>query len=93
MNKDSNTGTIYYIYHGSQLLKQGQVPLGKTTEVYDAEVIGALAGLHAALHTCMTRFATNIMICLNNQEAALRLYTGIPTSTSASEIIEFQACR
>jgi ribonuclease HI len=71
----------------------GQVPLGKTAEVYDAEVIGALAGLHAALRTCMARFATNVMICLDNQEAALRLHTGIPTSTSASEIIEFQACR
>jgi ribonuclease HI len=93
MNEDGNAGAAYCIYRGSQLLEQGQVPLGKTAEVYDAEVIGALAGLHAALHTCMARFATNVTICLDNQEAALRLHTGIPTCTSASEILEFQACR
>lgn len=93
MNEDGNAGAAYCIYRGSQLLEQGQVPLGRTAEVYDAEVAGALAGLNAALRTCMARFATNVTICLDNQEAALRLHTGIPTSTSASEIMEFQACR
>jgi ribonuclease HI len=93
MNENGNAGAAYCIYRGSQLLEQGQVPLGKTAEVYDAEIAGALAGLQAALRTCMARFATNVTICLDNQEAALRLHTGIPTSTSPSEIIEFQACR
>jgi ribonuclease HI len=92
-NEDGNAGAAYCIYRGSQLLEQGQVPLGKTAEVYDAEVIGALAGLNTTLRICIARFATNITICLDNQEAALHLHTGIPTSTSASKIMEFQACR
>jgi hypothetical protein len=93
MNENDNTGAAYCIYRSSQLIEQGQVPLGKTAEVYDTEVIGALTGLQATLRSYIARFATNITICLDNQEAALHLHTGIPTSTSTSKILEFQACR
>lgn len=38
----------------------------------------------------MGRFATNVAICLDNQEAAFRLRSGQPTLTSFNQIKEFQ---
>ena len=65
------------------------VLLGHTAGVYDAEVVGALAGLQGAQNNTLARLATDITVCLDNQEAALRLATGIPTSTSYKDLIKF----
>ncbi|KAI0997629.1 hypothetical protein K3495_g10562 [Podosphaera aphanis] len=48
----------------------GCVPLGHTAQIYDAEIIGAVAGLPTACSHFMARFATNLALCLDNEEAA-----------------------
>ena len=93
MGENDNTGAGFCVYRGLQEIARGQVPLGQTAEVYDAEVEAALAGLKAASSHYMGRFATKVTVCLDNQEAALRLHPGTPTDSSAAAILEFQASK
>ena len=93
MDENENAGAGFCVYRGSQEIVRGQVPLGQTAEVYDAEVEAALAGLKAASSHYMGRFATKVTVCLDNQEAAIRLHSGTPTDSSAAAILEFQASK
>ena len=93
LNKNRRGGAGYCVYRGSQEILSGQVPLGYTTQIYDAEIIGAVTGLRAACSHYMARYATNVTVCLDNEEAAIRLHTGVATTTSASRILEFQKLR
>lgn len=91
----SDTGTAgaaFYLVRGpgEAPVSQGQIPLGYTSEVYDAEVTAATAGLRAALESPLARLAKNVTVCLDNEEAALRLHAGHTTATSYSELCEFQ---
>ena len=92
-NDDGNAGAGFCVYRGQQELVRGQVPLGQTAEVYDAEIEGALAGIRAASAHLMARFATRVTVCLDNEEAAIRLFSGVPTDSSAAAILDFQASR
>ena len=93
MGENENPGAGFCVYRGAQEIARGQVSLGQTAEVYDAEVVAALAGVKAASAHFMARFATTITVCLDNEEAALRLHSGPPTDSSAAAILEFQACK
>ncbi|KAI1001687.1 hypothetical protein K3495_g6513 [Podosphaera aphanis] len=88
---DNRAGAGYSIYRGlTQKVGQGSLPLGSSAEVYDAEVTGATAGLSAALTNPMAYYATNVTVCLDNQEAALRLIIDTPTATSFPRIALFR---
>ncbi|KAI0994422.1 hypothetical protein K3495_g13760 [Podosphaera aphanis] len=58
--------------------------------VYDSEIIGALAGLKAAVTAASTHLASSIHVILDNQEAARRLLDATPPKTSQQEILEFR---
>ncbi|POS86558.1 hypothetical protein EPUL_002249, partial [Erysiphe pulchra] len=91
VNKDGFAGAAYCLLRGPHSeIAHGLVPLGRTAEVYDAETYGALKGLRAAT---MVKYATDVTICLDNEEAALRLYTGIAKSSISGQIAEFQLLR
>ncbi|POS82419.1 hypothetical protein EPUL_006106 [Erysiphe pulchra] len=90
MNGSQNKGAGFCIYRGSQKFLHGCIPLGRTVELYDAEVIGALEGFRVVYSYMMGRFATNVAICLDNQEAAIQLRSGQPTLSSFNQIKEFQ---
>jgi ribonuclease HI len=92
--QNNQAGAGYYITRGPATgISQGSIGLGNTATVYDAEVTAATAGLKAALQSPMARFATNITVCLDNEEAAIRLHTGITSRTSASTIYTFVALK
>ncbi|POS86770.1 hypothetical protein EPUL_002708 [Erysiphe pulchra] len=91
LNKDGTTGAAYCIFRDPyQEISHGTVPLGRTVEAYDAEIHGALEGLRAALNHTLAKYATSLVVFLDNEEAAIRLYTGIPTPSSSKQILEFQ---
>ncbi|KAI0997006.1 hypothetical protein K3495_g11177 [Podosphaera aphanis] len=88
---EDRAGAGYSIYRGlTQKVGQGSLALGSSAEVYDAEVAGASAGLSAALTNPMAYYATNVTVCLDNQEAALRLLIDTPTATSSPRIALFR---
>lgn len=53
-------------------------------------LIGAVVGLRAVYSHILARFATNVAVCLDNEEAALHLHTGSLIPSSFREIVEFQ---
>ena len=65
------------------MLRQA-ISLGTTAEVFDAEATAALAGLEAAIELPSTRFATDLWVCLDNLEVALRLLSVFPGSSQAT---------
>ncbi|KAI1005501.1 hypothetical protein K3495_g2711 [Podosphaera aphanis] len=88
---DDRAGAGYSIYRGcTQEIGRGSLPLGQSAEIYDAEVAGATEGLSATLRNPMAYYASNITICLKNQEAALRLLSDPPTRTSLPYISMFR---
>ncbi|KAI1002824.1 hypothetical protein K3495_g5379 [Podosphaera aphanis] len=93
MNEDGNSGASYCVYRGTQEILHGRIPLGKKAQIYDADVIEAVAGLRAACSHSMARFAKNVAICLDNEEAAIRLHAGRPSPSSSTQILDFQELR
>jgi hypothetical protein len=88
--QNEQAGAGYYITRGPKTeLHRGSIGLGNTATVYDAEIIGASLGLQAAMQNSMAKYATDITICLNNEEAAIHLHTEETTKTSAAEIQDF----
>ncbi|POS87609.1 hypothetical protein EPUL_003063 [Erysiphe pulchra] len=83
-NENGSIGAGYCVYRGSQEIISHKIPLGRTVEIFDAEIIGALEGLRAACTHMMSRYATN--------EAAIRLHA-IASLTSGNQIREFQSLR
>lgn len=61
--------------------------------MYDAEIVGAVEGLRAACSHWMSRFAKNVAVCLDNEEAAIRLHSACPTQSSSTRILDFQRLR
>lgn len=59
-------GYGYAVYFGPTLLTQGYGPAGPQIEVYDAEIMGAVEGLRAAVQQEYTKYATRITIRLDN---------------------------
>lgn len=79
---EGRAGAGFAVFFGKGELARGKAPLGNLAEVFDAEVTGATQGLRAALAHPLARFASGVTICLDNEEAALRLHLGQPTATS-----------
>ena len=90
----NKAGASYCVYRGrSSLVSQGKIPLSCTAEVFDAEAIAALEGLRAAIANPMSRYATNLTICLDNEEVAIHLQAKAPTASSFQVFKDFQkAC-
>ncbi|POS81939.1 hypothetical protein EPUL_005681, partial [Erysiphe pulchra] len=82
---------VYCVYRGSQEIISHKIPLYRTVEIFDAEIIGALEGLRAACTHMMSRYATNVAACLDNQEAAIRLHSSFTPLSSGNQIQEFQS--
>ncbi|KAI1005470.1 hypothetical protein K3495_g2746 [Podosphaera aphanis] len=83
---EDRAGAGYPIYRGlTQKVGQGSLPLGSS-----AEVAGATAGLSAALTNPMAYYTTNVTVCLDNQEAALRLLIDTPTAKNSPRMALFR---
>ncbi|KAI1001964.1 hypothetical protein K3495_g6239 [Podosphaera aphanis] len=80
--KDGSAGAGAVVLHRGITVATVRVPLGPDFEVYDSEIIGALAGLSAAIADPSTHLATNIHVILDNQEAARRLLDAPPSKSS-----------
>ena len=89
LDQNENAAAGYCVYRGSQEILLGQIPLGKTALTYDAEIIGATEGLRAACSHWMARFAKNVIVCIDNEEAAIRLHTNRPTPSSSTHFSDF----
>ncbi len=88
--KDGAAGAGAVVLHKGITLAEVRVPLGPNFEVYDFEIIGALAGLKAAVTAPSTHLASSIHVILDNQEAARRLLDATPSKTSQQEILNFR---
>ncbi|KAI0999638.1 hypothetical protein K3495_g8559 [Podosphaera aphanis] len=88
--KDGAAGAGAVVLHKGITLAEVGVPLGPNFEVYDSEIIGALAGLKAAVTAPSTHLASSIHVILDNQEAARRLLDATPSKTSQQEILNFR---
>ncbi|KAI0998678.1 hypothetical protein K3495_g9516 [Podosphaera aphanis] len=88
--KDGSAGAGAIVLHKNTTVAEVRVPLGFDYEVYDSEIVGALAGLKAAIAAPSTHLATNFHVILDNQEAARRLLDLSPSKTSQKEILEFR---
>ncbi|CBF84167.1 hypothetical protein AN2711.2 [Aspergillus nidulans FGSC A4] len=72
-------GYGYAIYFGPILVTKGHGPAGPRTEVYDAEIMGAVEGLRAALGQPCVGYSTQLVILLDNLAAASLLASYRPT--------------
>ncbi|CBF74958.1 hypothetical protein AN3980.2 [Aspergillus nidulans FGSC A4] len=72
-------GFGYTVYFGPILVTKGHGPAGPRTEVYDAEIIGAVEGLRAALGQPCMGYSTQLVILLDNLAAASLLASYRPT--------------
>ncbi|KAI1001066.1 hypothetical protein K3495_g7133 [Podosphaera aphanis] len=88
--KDGAAGAGAVVLHKGITLAEVRVPLGPNFEVYDSEIIGALAGLKAAVTAPSTYLASSIHVILDNQEAARHLLDATPSKTSQQEILNFR---
>ncbi|KAI0992722.1 hypothetical protein K3495_g15463 [Podosphaera aphanis] len=88
--KDGSAGTGAVVLHKDITVAEVKVPLRPDFEVYDTEIIGAFAGLRAAIAAPSTHLATNIYVILDNQGAAQRLLDSPPSKSSQKEIFEFR---
>lgn len=93
MSVKENYGPGYCLYRESQEILCGSIPLCRFAHVYDTEIFGVIAVLCAVCSYYMARFAKNVAICLNNEEVAIRLHTGLPFPSSFMQITKFQALR
>src|SRR5213075_463559 len=67
--QEGQAGAGFYITRGPTTgIERASIGLGCTATVFDAEVVAATAGLTAALGNPMARFATNVTVCLDNEE-------------------------
>ncbi|KAF4471945.1 reverse transcriptase [Fusarium albosuccineum] len=86
MQDDGSVGFGYAIYRDGKKIRAGYEGL-KSAEVYDAEVMGALAGLKRALIT--TTHPVRIHVCLDNV-SVLEGLRGRPGDSSQAAFLEFQ---
>ena len=82
---DGSTGGGYVGYQVGHQIFRGCFSLGPNKEVFDAEVEAALAGANKAASAFhMTRFASDLWICLDNLEVATRLLSLSTRSSQAA---------
>lgn len=94
MTESGQTGAGFCVFRGrEEELLRGRVPLGQSAEVFDAELAGALAGAIAATQHPFARHARCLTICLDNEEAAIELMTGAPTTSGHGAVYAFQRAK
>lgn len=94
MNEEGNAAAALCIFRRPhEEISNGLIPLGHTVEVYDMEIHVALEDLRAVLNHSMAKYATKIVVCLDNEEASIRLDIGIATPSSSKQILGFQRLR
>lgn len=71
-------GYGFVVYYGSIPITQGYGSAGSQTEVYDAEIMGAVEGLQAAVNLPCASYSTGLVILLDNLAAASLLADGRP---------------
>lgn len=67
-----------------QELLYGKILHGRNFKVYDAQVLEVVSGLRAACSHWMARFVENLFVCLDNEEAAIRLHTDSSSPSSST---------
>jgi ribonuclease HI len=72
-------GFGYAVYFGPILVTKGHGPAGPRTEVYNAEIMGAVEGLRTALGQPCVGYSTQLVILLDNLAAASLLASYRPT--------------
>ncbi|KAI0993033.1 hypothetical protein K3495_g15151, partial [Podosphaera aphanis] len=85
---NGSTGAGFVAYQGGVQILSQSLALGLGDEVFDAEAKGALAGARAVLEFPTTKLATNLWVCLDNLEVAVRLLNPF-TGSSQSIFDEF----
>ena len=88
--QEEHTGAGCYGKQGNIEILREQTPLGPQQEVFDAEVFAAVRGLQLALDSPGTHLASNIYICLDNLEVAVRLLHLDPPDTSQELFLRFR---
>ena len=83
---NGHAGGGYVGFQAHHQFLRSSLSLGPGKEVFDAEAEAALAGAQAALAFPTARFATNLWICLDNQEVATRLLS--PSTGSSQKVFE-----
>lgn len=63
-------GYGFVVYYGYIPITQGYGSAGSRTEVYDAEIMGAVEGLRAAVNLPCASYSTGLVILLDNLAAA-----------------------
>jgi ribonuclease HI len=71
-------GYGFVVYYGSIPVTQGYGSAGSQTEVYDAEIMGAVEGLQAAVNLPCASYSTGLVILLDNLAVASLLADGRP---------------
>ncbi|KAJ6066299.1 hypothetical protein N7444_000052 [Penicillium canescens] len=71
-------GYGFVVYYGSIPITQGYGPAGSQSEVYDAEIMGAVEGLQAAVNLPCASYSTGLVVLLDNLAAASLLADGRP---------------
>ena len=77
-------------YQADKRVTTGLGGLDTLAEVYDAEVIAAHRGFTAVLESLCTHVASNVLVCLDNSEAAKRLLGKSLTDSSQETILAFR---
>lgn len=97
MDGDNSAGAGFIIFRGhgqdKELVHHGIIPLGQTAEVYDAEIVGAVEGLRAAVQSPWSPFQGNVKLILDNEEAAIRLHSGLSTTSASNDLSSFRHLR
>jgi ribonuclease HI len=75
---DQGAGYGFIVYYGPTLVTQGFGSAGLRTEVYDAEIMGAVEGLRAAVNLPCASYSSGLVILLDNLAAASLLADGRP---------------
>ncbi|EED20549.1 conserved hypothetical protein [Talaromyces stipitatus ATCC 10500] len=83
---DGRAGGGYIGLQAHHQFLRSSLSYGHGKEVFDAEAEAALAGAQAAIAYPTAQFATNLWICLDNLEVAVRLLS--PSTGSSQEIFE-----
>ena len=73
--ESGSAGGGYVAFQGGRKIAEASIPFGDRVEVFDAEARAAVAGIKDAISRGVPHRASDIWICLDNQEVALRLLT------------------
>ncbi|KFZ19203.1 hypothetical protein V501_00772 [Pseudogymnoascus sp. VKM F-4519 (FW-2642)] len=71
--ESGSAGGGYVAFQGGHKIAEASIPFGDRVEVFDAEARAAVAGIRDAISRGDPNRASDIWICLDNQEVALRL--------------------